>query len=151
MRRITANDKRSSFVGSDFSYEDVSGREVEEDTHTLLREEMLDGRPVYVVRSVPNDPDSVDFSHKIAWIDTEQFVLRREEYYDKRDELHKVFTADEVQPVQDFWTSVKRTMKNVQNGHRTEVTLLAVDYNVGLEDSLFSERFMRNPPARWIR
>lgn len=150
-RRIAANDKRSSFVGSDFSYEDVSGREVEEDTHTLVREDTLQGRAVFVIQSVPKDEKSVDFSHKLAWIDKENFVLRREEFYDKRKELFKVFTADEVKQVQGLWTAVGRTMENVQNGHRTEVTFLEIQYNVGLEDSLFSERSLGNPPARWVR
>ncbi len=151
VRRIAANDKRSSFVGSDFSYEDVSGREVEEDTHTLLREETREGRPVFVIRSVPKDEKSADFSYRLAWIDKENYVLWREEYYDKRKELYKVFTADEVKQVQGLWTTVRRTMKNVQNGHRTEVSFLTIEYNVGLPDDLFSERYLQNPPARWIR
>jgi len=151
VRRIAANDKRSSFVGSDFTYEDVSGREVEEDSHTVVREETLQGRPVLVVRSVPKDAKSADFSYRLAWIDKENFVLWREEYYDKRNELYRVFTADEVKQVEGYWTSVRRTMKNMQNGHRTEVTFPEIDYNVGLEDSLFSERYLSNPPARWIR
>jgi len=151
VRRIAANDKRSSFVGSDFSYEDISGREVGEDTHMLLREETLNGRPVFIIRSVPKDERSVDFSYRLAWIDKENFVLWREEYYDKRNELYKVFSADEVKQVDRQWTTVRRTMKNVQNGHRTEVTFLEVSYNIGLEDSLFSERYLRNPPGRWIR
>ena len=151
VRRIAANDKRSSFVGSDFSYEDVSGREVEEDTHILVREETREGRPVFVIRSAPKDEKSADFSYRLAWIDKETYVLWREEYYDKRDELYKVFTAEEVKQVEGHWTTVRRTMKNVQNGHRTEVTYSAVDYDVGLEDSLFSERYLRNPPTRWIR
>lgn len=151
VRRIAANDKRSSFVGSDFSYEDVSGREVEEDTHTLVREDTLNSRPVFVIRSMPKDEKSVDFSYRLAWIDKENYVLWREEYYDKRNELYKVFTADEVKQVQGLWTTVKRTMENVQNSHRTEVTFPEIEYNVGLEDGLFSERYLRNPPARWIR
>ena len=151
VRRIAADDKRSSFVGSDFSYEDISGREVEEDTHTLVREETLDGRPLFVIRSVPKEAKSADFSYRLAWIDKETFVLWREEYYDKRNELYKVFTADEVRQVQGLWTTIRRTMKNVQNGHRTEVTFLEIAYNVGLEDNLFSERYLQNPPARWIR
>lgn len=151
VRRIAANDKRSSFVGSDFGYEDISGREVEEDTHTLVREETLNGRRVFVVRSVPKEPRSADFSYRVAWIEQENFVLWQEEYYDKRNQLHKVFVADEVKQVEGLWTPVRRTMRNVQNGHRSEVTFLEVDYNVGLEDSLFSERYLRNPPTRWIR
>ena len=151
VRRIAANDKRSSFVGSDFSYEDISGREVEEDTHTSVREETVNGRPVFVIRSVPKTAKSADFSSKLSWIDKENFVIWREEYYDKRGQLYKVFTADEVKPVQGLWTTRKRTMKNVQNDHWTEVTFQEIEYNVGLEDSLFSERYLRNPPARWIR
>ncbi len=151
VRRIAASDKRSSFVGSDFSYEDVSGREVEQDTHSFVREETLNGRPVYVVRSAPKDEKSADFSYRLAWIDKENFVLRQEEYYDKRNGLYKMFTADEARQIDGLWTTVKRTMKNVQNGHRTEVTLLSVEYNIGLDDSLFSERSLSNPPARWVR
>jgi len=151
VRRIAANDKRSSFVGSDFSYEDVSGREVEEDSHSLMKEETLDGRETFVIRSAPKDEKGSEFAYKHSWIDKESFVLWREEYYDKRDEIYKIFTADEVKEVQTHWTAVRRTMKNVENGHRTEVTLLAVDYDVGLEDSLFSERYLSNPPARWVR
>src|SRR3990167_2156201 len=51
VRRIAANDKRSSFVGSDFSYEDVSGRAVAEETHAVVREDTLNGRPVIVIWS----------------------------------------------------------------------------------------------------
>lgn len=151
VKRIAANDKRSSFVGSDFSYEDVSGREVEEDTHSLLREERLNGREVYVVKSIPKDERSADFGYKLSWIEKGSFVLWKEEYYDKRGDLHKVFTADEVKPVQGFFTTIKRTMKNVQTGHRTEVTFGEVKYNLGLSEDLFSERSLRTPPRELVR
>lgn len=151
VRRVAANDKRSSFVGSDFTYEDVSGREVEEEIHAFVREEVLNGRPAFVIRSVPKDEKSTDYSRRLAWIDKETFVLWKEEYYDKRNELYKVFTADEVRQVQGLWTISKRTMKNMQNGHRTEVSFSEVAYNVGLEESLFTERYLRNPPARWTQ
>jgi outer membrane lipoprotein-sorting protein len=151
VKRIAANDKRSSFVGSDFTYEDISGREVEEDNHTLLREERLDGRETYVVKSVPKDEKGAEYGYKLSWIDKGTAVLWKEEYYDKRGELSKVFTADEVKPVQGLWTTVKRTMKNVQNGHQTKVAFEEVQYNVGLSENLFSERSLRNPPRRLIR
>ncbi len=151
VKRIAASDKRSSFVGSDFSYEDVSGREVEEDTHTLLREERLDGKEVYVVKSVPKDERSADFSYKLSWIDKGSFVLWKEEYYDKRGELYNVFTADEVKTVQGFLTTIRRTMRNVQTGHRTEVSFKEVRYNLGLSEELFTERSLRSPPQDLIR
>ena len=151
VKRIAANDKRSSFVGSDFSYEDVSGRAAEEDNHTLLREEKYEGKELFVVKSIPKDEKSADFGYKISWVDKGSFVLWKEEYYDKRGSLSKVFTADEVQSIQGFPTTVKRTMKNVQTGHWTEAAYGEVKYNLGLADGLFSERSLRNPPRELAR
>ncbi|MBI5420197.1 MAG: outer membrane lipoprotein-sorting protein [Deltaproteobacteria bacterium] len=151
VKRIAANDKRSSFVGSDFSYEDVSGRAVEEDNHALLREEKYAGKEVYVVKSVPKDEKSADFGYKVSWVDKGNFVLWKEEYYDKRGSLSRVFTADEVKPIQGFPTTVKRMMKNVQTGHWTEATFGEVKYDLGLADSLFSERSLKNPPKAFAR
>jgi hypothetical protein len=42
-------------------------------------------------------------------------------------------------------------MKNLQTGHRTETSLDAVSYNVGLKQNLFTERYLRNPPRKLIR
>src|SRR4030042_5510387 len=56
VRRIAASDARSSFVGSDFTYEDVSGRDVGSDTHRLLREEKMGDGDCYVVEGMPKEP-----------------------------------------------------------------------------------------------
>src|SRR3970282_657567 len=115
-------DAESSFVGSDFSYEDISGRLLTLDTHKLLREETLDSRPCYVIESVPKSRAS--FTRKLAWIERASFLPLKEEYYDAQKELFKVFTADEVSRaggMDGLPTITKRTMKNVKSGHRTEV------------------------------
>lgn len=149
VRRIAAQDKRSSFVGSDFTYEDVSGRDVEDDTHTLAKEEKLGAKDCYVIKSTPKAAD-VDYSYKLSWIDKTNYLPLKEEYYDKRGEFYKVFTADEIKDVKGFPTITKRSMKNLQSGHTTEVSYSKVDYNIGIEDSLFSERFLKQPPKKWI-
>lgn len=149
VRRIAAQDKRSSFVGSDFTYEDVSGRDIEDDTHALAREEKLGTKDCYVIKSTPKAAD-VDYSHKLSWIDKGTSLPLKEEYYDKRGEMYKVFSADEIKDIKGFPTITKRTMKNLQSSHMTEVTYLNADYNLGIEDSLFTERYLRQPPKRWI-
>ena len=151
VRRIAASDKRSSFAGSDFSYEDVSGREPEEDTHKLIREEKAGARDAYVVESAPKDPGSVDFGRKLSWIDKATWLPLKEEYYDRRGELARVFTAEEVKEIQGFWTVTKRVMKNVQSGHWTEAVLGDIRYNQKLAPDLFSERALRSPPAELVR
>jgi outer membrane lipoprotein-sorting protein len=150
VRRIAAQDKRSSFVGSDFTYEDVSGRDVEEDTHELLKKETLQGRNCYVVKSTPKAGD-MDYSYKLSWVDETSFLPIKEQYYDRQGELYRVFTADEIKDIDGIPTVTKRTMKDLQSGHRTEVTFTEVHYNIGIDDSLFTERYLRRPPRKWIK
>jgi outer membrane lipoprotein-sorting protein len=149
VRRIAASDKHTSFVGSDFSYEDVSGREPEGDSHKLLREEPVGRREAYVVESVPKEP--ADWSRKLSWIDRAMWLPLKEEYYDRRGDLARVYTAEEVKEVQGFWAAVKRSMKNVQSGHRTDVVFDDLRYNLKLSPELFSERALRAPPAELVR
>ncbi len=157
VRRIAASDARSSFVGSDFTYEEVSGRDISTDTHTLLREEKLGGKDCYIVESVPKEP--IDYVKRISWIDKGTFLPLKEEYYDVQKELGRVFTADKIEDVaaaegrerKSFSTITKRTMKNLKTGHRTEVTFTSSSYNIGLPDDIFTERYLRNPPERWIK
>ena len=149
VRRIAAQDKSSSFVGSDFTYEDVSGRDLEDDNHTISKEEKVDSKDCYVIKSTPKAQD-VDYSYKLSWVDKGSFLPLKEEYYDKKGELNRVFSADEIKDVKGFSTITKRTMKNILSGHRTEVTYVKADYNIGIEDSLFSERFLKQPPKKWI-
>lgn len=149
VRRIAAKDKYSSFVGSDFTYEDVSGRDLSEDTRAMVKEDKYNGKDCYVVKSTPKAAD-MEYSYKQSWIDKISFLPLNEEYYDKRGELYKVFTADEIKDVKGFPTVTKRTMKNLQSGHMTQVAYLKADYNIGLDDSLFSERYLKQPPKKWI-
>lgn len=151
VKRIAADDKNSSFVGSDFSYEDVTGRDVEDDNHTLKGEESLNGRTSYVVESFPKVARSTYYIRKVSWIDKETFLPLKEQYYDKRGELYKIFTAEKIDSAKNFATIMQRTMANIQNGHRTVVTFEEVSYNVGLKDNLFSERYLRSAPRQWIR
>jgi len=149
VRRIAAEDKASSFVGSDFTYEDISGRDPDDDNHELLREEPVGGRDCYVIKSTPKAGDMA-YSYKLSWIDKENFLPLKEEYFDRRGELYRIFTADEVTDAGGFPTPTRRTMKNMQSGHRTEAIFTKTEYNLGINDRVFSERFLRRPLKKWI-
>ncbi len=157
IRRIAAEDKYSSFVGSDFSYEDVSGRDVAEDSHTIVREEKLGDRDTIVIESIPRSEAA--FTRRISWIDRASFLPLKEEYYDVQNQLQRIFTTDNIEDIavgegddrRIYPTAMKRTMRNVRTGHRTEVYVKSVSYDLGLEDADFSERRMRRPPRNWIR
>jgi outer membrane lipoprotein-sorting protein len=92
VRRIAAQDKRSSFVGSDFTYEDISGRNLEDDTHAVVKEEKIGDHDCAVIKSTPKASE-MEYSYKLSWIDKTSYLPIKEEYYDKKDELYRVFSA----------------------------------------------------------
>ena len=150
VKRISADDKNSSFVGSDFTYEDVSGRHWSEDSHTLLKEDMLSERAVYVIESVPKE-EYDGFSRKVSYIDKQNWLPLKEEYYDKKDALHRVFTAENVQEVDGVNTATVRKMENVKKNQSTTVIFSQIEYNVGVESDVFTERYLKNPPRKFIK
>lgn len=137
-RRISgASSKTDYFMGTDFTYDDMGGRNVDEDTHTFLREEMRDRHKCRVVESVPKDSHEI-YSRKVSRIrqdcDTAVYV----EFYNKLDKLHRVMTVEEIQKVDGFWTIMKMEMKNVQNGHSTQITVSEPKYDIEVDKSLFT-------------
>jgi hypothetical protein len=138
VKRIAAGDKRTSFVGSDFLYEDVSGRNLEEDTHELTDT----NEQYYVVKNTPKKPETVEFSYFNVSIDRRNFVPMKMEFYDK---LYRVIESQKVETIQGFPTIVKSVVSDLNSGSKTEMEFSEVKYNIGLGD-IFTERYLRRPP-----
>jgi len=151
VKRIAANDRRSSFVGSDFTYEDVSGRHWAEDDHSIVREEAFDGKETYVIKSVPKDPKSADYMYRLSWIDKENFLPLQEEYYDKKEKLVKVFKAEKIEDAGGIMTITQRSMTDVKKNHKTIVSFSNIEYDKGISEKIFSERFLRKPPREFVK
>jgi hypothetical protein len=149
VKQIAAKDKDMSFVGSDFTYEDVSGRHWTEDEHSIEKEENIDGKDYWVIRSVSKDKKA-KITHKISWISRDNYLPIKEEYYDKKDRLVKVFTAEDIIDVDGIMIPTKRTMEDLKKNHKTVVIFNNIQLNVGIEDNVFTERFLRRPPAKYI-
>jgi len=149
VRRIAAQDKRSSFVGSDFTYEDISGRNLDDDTHAVVKEERIGASDCIVIKSVPKAAE-MEYSYKLSWIDKATSLPMKEEYFDKKGQAYRIFSAEEIKDVKGHPTITRRSMTNLLSGHKTEVSFLQADYDLGVEDSLFTERFLKQPPRKWI-
>jgi outer membrane lipoprotein-sorting protein len=150
IKPISADDKNSSFVGSDFTYEDVSGRHWTEDNHTLTGDSDLDGRQVYVIESVPKE-EYKGFARKVSYIDKENYLPLKEEYYDKKERLDRVFTAAKVEEVDGFTTVTQRKMEDIKKKSHTIVSFSSIAYNSGITDDIFTERYLKNPPRKFIK
>jgi hypothetical protein len=142
VRRIAAGEGSNSFMGTDFSYDDLKSLEIDDYAYELLREETLGDRPVYVVEVTPNNPDDSQYSRVVQWVDRERWLPLRMELFDHDGELLKVNTVSRVERVQGFWTVINNTMENVQTGHRTELAVQRFVYNENLPDGLFTTNFL---------
>ena len=145
VKKIAASDKSSSFVGSDFNYEDVSGRLWTDDSHELLGEEEYSGKAAFKIKSVPKEKDY--FAHKITLIDKENKLPLREEYFDQGGTLFKAFTAEKVEVIQGIPTITARKMENVKKGQKTLIQMADTKYNLKLKKKYFSERYLKKPHA----
>lgn len=150
IKPISADDKNSSFVGSHFSYEDVSGRHWSEDSHRLLYDSSVAGAKVWVIESIPKKKYK-GFARKVSYISQEHHLPLWEQYYDKKDKLVRQFRAEQIDEVDGIMTITARSMENLKKGGRTIIRFSDISYNVGLDQSLFTERFLRNPPRKYIK
>ncbi|MBW2064664.1 MAG: outer membrane lipoprotein-sorting protein [Deltaproteobacteria bacterium] len=147
VKRIAATDKRTSFVGSDFFYEDISGRHIEEDTHELLKTT----QNYYVLKNTPKNPKSVEFSYFTMWIHRQSFVVVKTEYLDKQGQKYREYTAKEVKVIQGYPTVTRATMADLRTGGYTELGYSTVKYNLGVPESVFTERYLRRPPYKYLK
>ena len=142
VKRIAGSDKRTSFVGSDFFYEDVSGRGVDEDTHELVEE--TDKH--FVIKNTPKKPEEVEFSSYTVWIDKQNFLPAKAEYLDKAGKKYREVEALEVKDVQGFPTVSRSRVRDLMDGSETVSEFANIRYDIGLKDNIFTERYLRRPP-----
>lgn len=145
-KRISAGDKRTSFVGSDFFYEDVSGRNPALDSHELL--EVTD--TAYIVKNVPQDKSNVEFAYYIANINKETFLPMTVEYLNDKGEVYRRMDVAEVEEVQGIPTVMKSKISNLETGSVTYMEFRRPVYNIGVPEDVFTSRSLRNPPREWL-
>ena len=147
VKRIAASDKRTSFVGSDFLYEDVSGRNLQADTHALIGTDAN----YYIIENTPVNPNDVEFSKYVMYIHKTTFLPISTEYYNKQGEKYKTYTALAVETIEGHPTITKSEAKNLKTGGSTLMEYSSVQYDVGIPDDIFSERNLRKPPRKLLR
>jgi hypothetical protein len=147
VKRIASTDKRTSFVGSDYFYEDVSGRSLDADHHQLV--EVTDD--FYVLKHTPKDPGSVEFDHYLMYVHKSSFIPVQTEYFDANGEKYRVARALKVEAIEGHPTVVEASMENLKAGTSTLMRYSRVNYDIGLPEEVFSERFLRSPPTNYLR
>lgn len=146
VKRISAGDKRTSFVGSHFFYEDVSGRAISEDNFTLQAET----DDVYLLKATPKDPSTVEFDHYVVSIDKNNHLPVLINFYKEDGNNYRRVEAVQVETIQGYPTVVRSKVSDLTNGAYTLMEFRNFKYDIGLDDDVFTERSLRNPPQKWL-
>ncbi len=116
-RKIVRVNLRSEAVfGTDFCYEDVIPREIEESDYERVADETLDGIPVYVVEVAPKPFTDSEYSRVRVYVEKERFVPLRTRYWDDAGVEVKELRAvpSEIRHFEGVWVPMKVTMRNLQ-------------------------------------
>ena len=154
IRRISSSDVRSSYAGSDFVYEDVTGRSLDDDSHELIGEEKncYKGDDCYKIRNVPKDKRYVEFAYYDIYVDKKNFLPIKGVYYSAATEKpYRTIEILDVKNIQGYPTPTKIKATNLASGGYSVITYGTIKYNVGVPDNVFTQRSLRRPPTRWVR
>ncbi|WP_444993870.1 outer membrane lipoprotein-sorting protein [Aliikangiella sp. IMCC44359] len=130
-RRITSSEKSDNFMGTEFSYEDLSNESLDKYRYEFIKESPCGEMQCFVVRAKPtNEQELVEsgYSSRELWIEQTHYILTQAKYYDKNNGLIKEFTASDIKKIgnTDLARSHKMEMKNLKTGSVT--TMLFEDF-----------------------
>ncbi|MDH4162591.1 MAG: outer membrane lipoprotein-sorting protein [Nitrospirota bacterium] len=138
VRRIANTSQDDSFFGSDLSYDDFTGpANLDDFKFSLEREEVVDGKPCYVVEVTPKTRRK--YTRYLAWVAKDLWVQVKIEYYQDRD-IYRSGTFKNVRLINGIPTPFRSEMENRKTNHRTELTIDNIRYNTQFSDDLFTQR-----------
>jgi len=143
IRRIVASAKKENFMGSDFTYDDMSTRRIEDYTYRRLKDEAWGSFECYVVESLPKKGVNAEYTRVLSWVWKDSLIPVKEEYYDNLGELKKIRRLSEIEKIKGYWTAQIMTMEDVQKEHRTEIVFKDIEIDTGIDDGVFDTRYLK--------
>ena len=145
-KRIATSDKSSSFMGSDFSYADMTRRVLDEWKYALLKEDEVDGKKVWLIEAVPASKEVEDrygYLKSVLFIRQDIFMGVRAVHWLKEGKKIKYQENLKIKKIDGIWVATEmhaKTTKNKVTLHRTIMEYSDIKYNQNLADDLFTVR-----------
>ncbi|MBN1602920.1 MAG: outer membrane lipoprotein-sorting protein [Chitinispirillaceae bacterium] len=142
VRKIASHQKNQSINNSDFSYEDMSTKDMREDYDIKLDgEEKKNGAECYKLVAMPKK-DGSSYSKFINWIDKKKFIPVEVHYFDDGNTLWKKLTVEGAKLIGNYWSFEKIVMQNLLKGTRTVMEMNKTENDIELDKEMFSERYL---------
>ncbi len=150
IKRIAAANESGAFMGSDFSYADINGLELDDYFYTLESEsESVNGHDCWLIRATPKSDEVVDatsYTDVNAWIRKDIFMRVKAIINVKKGQRVKYFAVSDLEQIDGIWTARTLQMVTTRKGKREHSSLLKIDnmqYNKGVDETLFNTDVMR--------
>ena len=141
-RRIALQDRSTRFFGTDFSFEDLEERDVNQYNYSLVGEEVVDQAPCWKIQSVPKQSKSSQYTRSVAWLRKDNYAFARMENYIK-DQVVRRLTYGDIKQVQGIWTATRLEMQDLRRDSRTRLILDKLQYNAPLKEEDFTLQAIR--------
>ncbi len=141
-RRIALQDRSTRFFGTDFSFEDLEERDVDQFDFRLLGEEQVEGAACWKIEASPKKTRVSQYTRSLVWIRKDNYAWAQMEGYKGQRLIRRVRYLD-VEPVQGIWTARRLEVTDFTRNSRTVLRLDELEYNVKLSDDGFTLQALR--------
>jgi hypothetical protein len=143
VKRIASKNKSGSFMGSEFSYEDLTAFNIDKYNYSGDAEEVtVDGNKMFKSERIPNSKNS-GYTKQVSWTTVDTFLTMKVEYYDRKKELLKTAIFEDYKKIGGVWRIGKITMINHQNDKKTTLVWKDETIKNGLKDRDFHKRVLK--------
>jgi len=143
-RRIALQDRSTRFFGTDFSFEDLEERDVNQYDYRLLGEEAIGGVACWKIQSTPSEKKISQYSRSDVWIRKDNYAVARIDGYVNAQVVRRLAYFD-IRDVRGIWTAHEMKMTDLRRGSITRLALGKVEYNLPLDPDGFTLQALRRP------
>jgi len=141
-RRVGGAQKNQSFLGTDFSFADLEGTDLESWDHTYMGKVTEEGIPSFKIRSTPKDPGSTPYTFLIQWIHEKENFPWKVEFYDEKGKW-KELRVLKWERMNSYLLTTETTMTDLRNDHRTVLRVTERELDIPLPPQFFTPREMK--------
>jgi hypothetical protein len=141
-RRIALQDRSTRFFGTDFSFEDLEERDVDQYEYRFTGEDTIDGAPCWRIDARPKQSKTSQYTLSRTWIRKDNYVAALYENFIKDQPVRRLQQKD-IQNVQGIWTARTLEMTDLRRKSRTVMRLEKLEYNVPLKEDEFTVQALR--------
>lgn len=140
-----AGQKSRSFVNTDFTYEEMERRPVDDSEHIIVGDESLNSVRCWIMESRPKDGSNSQYTMVRSWVAQDMLLPLRVEFFAGGETPIKRYAVLQLESIQNIWTETKVAMEDLSSGHKTTMETTDIQYNTGLSDSIFTQQALE----RW--